>query len=97
MESVSSYDQNSQNLQQPTTSQPSLFSSPPVSAQEEKLTTTDQQNSYQVKCGLLDYHIQEAILINKALRSELKQYKDKIDFEKKLRKFLVERVKGTDS
>ena len=56
--------------------------------------SSNPQNSYQVKCSLLEYHIQEAVLINKALRSELKQYRDKIDFEKKLRKFLVNRVQG---
>lgn len=55
------------------------------------------QGFYQEKCSLLEYHIQEAVLVNKALRSELKQYKDKIDFEKRLRTFLVSQAKGIDS
>lgn len=54
----------------------------------------NQQQNYKVKCNLLEYHIQEAVLVNKALRSELKQYRDKIDFEKRLRNFLINRVKG---
>lgn len=56
-----------------------------------------QQRAYQVKCDLLEYHIHEATLINKALKSELKQYQEKIDFEKKLRKFLINRIKGVDT
>lgn len=55
-------------------------------------TSQQKQNIYQVKCNLLEYHLQEAFLVNKALRSELKQYKDKIDFEKRLRKFLIDKV-----
>lgn len=60
-------------------------------------SNSGHKTSYQVKCNLLEYHIQEAVLINKALRAEFKQYKDKIDFEKKLRKFLVDRIRGIDS
>lgn len=56
-----------------------------------------QQNIYRQKCILLEPHIQEAVLINKALRSELKQYRDKIKFEKNLCKYLVTRVKDIDS
>lgn len=55
------------------------------------------QNPYQFKCSLLDYHIHEAVLINKALRSELQVYKEKIEFEKKLRALLIERVKNYSS
>lgn len=55
-----------------------------------------QQNIYRQKCILLEPHIQEAVLINKALRSELKQYRDKIKFEKKLCKYLVTRIKDID-
>lgn len=72
----------------------------PYDQNQQQPTTsqpTKQEDSYQVKCSLLEYHIKEAVLINKALRSELKQYKDKIDFEKKLRKFLINRVKNIDS
>lgn len=70
-----------------------LPSSTPSSSQQQPL----HQNSYQEKCNLLEYHIHEAVLVNKALRSELKQYKEKIDFEKRLGKFLVSRAKGIDS
>lgn len=56
-----------------------------------------QQNIYRQKCILLEPHIQEAVLINKALRSELKQYRDKIKFEKNLCKYLVTKVKDIDS
>lgn len=96
MERVAPYSQSTPS-QQPTTSQPIIFTAQPTSAQEEvKVDVSGQQNNYQIKCSLLEYHIQEAILINKALRSELKQYKEKIDFEKRLRKFLVTRVKGVE-
>lgn len=79
----------------PTTSKsPALLSQQPVPQVE---TAIDNHKNYQVKCNLLEYHIHEAILINKALRSELKQYKDKIEFEKRLKKFLVARIKGPDS
>lgn len=98
MESVAHFDQDTNNHQQPTTSQTTVIFPQPSSTQEDcSVGTTGHQNTYQVKCNLLEYHIQEALLINKALRSELKQYKEKIDFEKKLRKFLVNRVKGFDS
>jgi hypothetical protein len=50
------------------------------------------QNPYEYKCSLLEYHIHEAILINKALKSELQQYREKIEFEKKLRTVLIDRV-----
>jgi hypothetical protein len=50
------------------------------------------QNSYEYKCNLLEYHLQEANLINKALKSELQQYKEKIEFEKELRTVLINRV-----
>lgn len=97
MESIApKFEQSTKNHQQPTTSQTILFSQP-SSTEEESLAFQSQQNTYQVKCNLLEYHIQEAILINKALRSELSQYKEKIEFEKKLRRFLVNRVKGFDS
>lgn len=56
-----------------------------------------QQNIYRQKCILLEPHVQEAALINKALKSELKQYRDKIKFEKKLCKYLVTRIKDIDS
>lgn len=96
MESARPYDQDNQ--QQPTTSQPIIFPQPTSTSEVATSSgASSQQNSYQVKCNLLEYHIQEAILINKALRSEVNQYKDKIDFEKKLRKFLVTRVKGIES
>lgn len=60
-------------------------------------SSSKHQNFYQEKCNLLEYHIQEAILVNKALRSEVKQYRDKIDFEKRLRKFLLNRAKSVES
>lgn len=108
MESVAPHrDQNTQpkllhnqHQLQPTTSQPVVILPHQPHTTKSQIRNDQQQssnNSYQVKCGLLEYHIQEAVLINKALRSELKQYKDKIDFEKKLRKFLVSRVKDIDS
>lgn len=53
-------------------------------------------NHYKKKCELIQYHIDEAHLINKALQSELKQYHNKIEFEKKLRKFIINRLKGVD-
>lgn len=56
--------------------------------------SAEDQSGYKVKCDLLDYHLQEAILINKALREELKQYKEKINFEKKLQTFLIDRAKN---
>lgn len=56
-----------------------------------------EQSSYQIKCDFLEYHIQEALLINKALKSELKQYKDKIEFEKRLKKFLINRAGANSS
>lgn len=56
-----------------------------------------QQNTYQIKCNLLEYHIEEATLINKALKSELNQFKDKIEFERKLSKFLVSRASTANS
>lgn len=59
----------------------------PLPAQAQKF-----QNPYEYKCSLLEYHINEAVLINKALKSELQQYKEKIDFEKKLRTVLIDRV-----
>lgn len=113
MESVASFEQESQILQQqlqskkqqtiphqqqlnlPTTSQlqePSRVTVP----QSECFESSVHQNSYQVKCNLLEYHIQEAVLVNKALRAELKQYREKIDFEKRLREFLVDRIKGIE-
>lgn len=61
----------------------------PIPAQAKKY-----QNPYEYKCSLLEYHIHEAILINKALKSELQQYREKIDFEKRLRGVLVDRVKN---
>lgn len=99
MESITPrFDQDSRKFQQPTTSnQPILFSQPTV-VNDETSIPSGKQTTYQVKCNLLEYHVQEAILVNKALRSELKQYREKIDFEKRLRKFLVNRVsKGSDS
>jgi len=56
-----------------------------------------QQSRYQYKCSLLEYHIQEAILVNKALRSEVQQYREKIDFERRLKTALIERVKHYSS
>lgn len=50
------------------------------------------QNPYEYKCSLLEYHIHEAVLINKALKSELQQYREKIEFEKELRTALIDRV-----
>lgn len=112
MESIAPYDQDCQiNQQQPTTSNQAIHQSTPQPSTARDNNTTiapqigstssnsnnNNQNAYQVKCSLLEYHIQEAVLVNKALRSELKQYKEKIDFEKKLRKFLVNRVKGLES
>lgn len=85
-----------QQLNIPTTSQ-LLEPQKVTTSQSEPLESTVHQNSYQVKCNLLEYHIQEAILINKALRAELKQYKEKIDFEKRLREFLADRIKGVES
>lgn len=72
-----------------------------ASSNPSSSTSSNQQQQnqsfYQEKCNLLEYHIQEAVLVNKALRSELKQYKEKIDFEKRLGKFLVSRARGIDS
>lgn len=86
---------------QPTTSRPITFfenqSIDDHECQSSSGELTNQQRTYQVKCDLLEYHIHEATLINKALKSELKQYQDKIDFEKKLKKFLINRIKGFDS
>lgn len=95
MESVAPYNQDSQNnKQQPTTSQSNLF--PNQSTSDQSKEFCKQQNRFRVKCGLLEYHIQEALLVNKALKSEIKQYRDKIEFEKKLRKYLVDRVKAVE-
>jgi len=92
MESLASFSQDIH--QQPSTSQPLIFSQP-LSQQSEDSGPPNSQANYQVKCGLLEYHLQEAVLINKALRSELQQYKEKIDFEKKLRKYLDNRLRGS--
>lgn len=113
MESVISFNQDSQILHQqpqqqsnpiqlqqqlnlPTTSQLQDTSKHSL-AKSLKLESSSDQNSYQVKCNLLDYHIQESLLINKSLRAELKQYREKIEFEKRLREFLVDRLKGIES
>lgn len=55
------------------------------------------QSPYQFKCNLLEYHIHEAVLVNKALRSELQEYREKIAFEKKLRSVLIDRLKNFSS
>lgn len=96
MESIASYNsQGNHNQPQATTSQSNLFH-PHQSGPSNQNKELNKQNNYQAKCNLLEYHIQEALLVNKALKSELKQYRDKIEFEKKLRKFLVDRVKSVD-
>lgn len=59
----------------------------PLPSQAQKF-----RNPYEYKCSLLEYHIHEAVLINKALKSELQQYREKIEFEKKLRTVLIDRV-----
>lgn len=92
-------DNNQQNAAKPILIQPkpqtsSHQISEPV---RSEATNSKLQSSYQVKCSLLDYHIQEAVLVNKALKSEVKQYREKIEFEKRLRKFLVSRVKAIES
>jgi hypothetical protein len=63
----------------------------PLPAQAQKF-----QNPYEYKCSLLEYHIHEAVLINKALKSELQQYREKIEFEKELRIVLLDRVNNLD-
>lgn len=72
-----------------TTQQPQTLPQLPDSLQT---AAQQSQNPYQFKCSLLEYHLHEAVLINKALRSELQEYKEKIAFEKKLRTVLIDRV-----
>lgn len=52
-----------------------------------------KHQAYKDKCELIDYHIHETSLINKALQSELKEYHNKIEFEKRVRKLLIEKLK----
>lgn len=56
-----------------------------------------KNNRYRAKCIFLQHHLREAMLVNKALKSELSQYKEKIEFERKIQKFLRDRLKRLDS
>lgn len=102
MESLSYDNKSSNNTEgslhlKPTTSRPIYLNRQTLEDNKSTGEGSNSQRAYQVKCDLLEYHIHEATLINKALKSEVKQYQEKIDFEKKLKKFLVNRIKKTES
>lgn len=94
MDSLDNIDQYSQSAQQPTTSR--LTGPNNKHTGHDKQENQSDKSDYQVKCKLLEYHIEEAILVGKALRAELKQYRDKVEFEKKLQRYLTNRVRDSE-